>query len=284
MHATGLTRAAEGLQRSRRLLPAQALPAIVRWRVDRLWADAAFRDVQQREMRFLLEHTERADEAAQLARGYAEQMMLRAYIRWHPNVVTRQRVEGIEWLTTRRDPRRGVVLSFLHHNRYEGLFGSLSRLGAPCHVLVAPWIVDPARDIGMRQHLGLMGHGGTLVPAVGGTDAIASVLRPGVTLAIASDVPGHTPVTFLGRRVLGSFGAARIATMTNSPVVLATHERDGAGAFVRIHQPLEPADFVDPRELLDEMLVRHGAAVLAWPEALEVPQSRWGLLEEHAPN
>ena len=99
-------------------------------------------------------------------------------------------------------------------------------------------------------------------------------------LGIASDVPGRTPVTFLGRRVVGSFGAPRMATTTNSPVVLVTARRDAGGSYLQLDPPLEPADFADPGALLDEMLRRHGEAILAWPEALESPLARFGALEE----
>ncbi|MEO6884870.1 MAG: hypothetical protein ABI232_01105 [Jatrophihabitantaceae bacterium] len=230
-------------------------------------------------MRFLLDHTERAPEIPALARGYSEQMMLRAYLRWHRHSITRQRVRGIEWLTTRRDQSRGVVLSFMHHNRYDGLFASLARVGAPCLVLTAPEVLRPDTDPALKQHVRVVGHLGQVMAATGGTEAIAEMLRPGVTLAIASDVPGHTPVTFLGRRVLASFGAARIATLTNSPVVLVTVRRDARGSYLQLEQPLEPKDFASPGELLDEMLNRHSEAVLDWPEALDVPTARWGIVE-----
>jgi lauroyl/myristoyl acyltransferase len=105
-------------------------------------------------------------------------------------------------------------------------------------------------------------------------------LRPGSTLAIASDVPGRTPVEFLGRPVLGSFGAARIAMLADAPVVLVTAHRDGdGGSYLRVHPPLEPRDFTDPAVLLAEILRRHGEAVLAWPEALDAPLARWGRVE-----
>jgi hypothetical protein len=47
-----------------------------------------------------------------------------------------------------------------------------------------------------------------------------------------------------------------------------------------VHAPLEPKEFGDPKELLVEMLRRHEEAVLAWPEVLEMPRARWGIVEE----
>lgn len=252
------------------------MPVFVERRLARLWSVDAFREEAIGQMRFLLERTERAPEVPDLARAYAEQMMLRMYLRWHPRAITRQRVVGIEWLTTRRDPERGVILSFMHHHRYDGLFGSLARLGAWSHTVTAPDLLGPDADVQFVQHMRVVARGSTVVPSNTGTDGLVALIGPGVNLAIASDFPGRTPVTFLGRKVLGSFGAARIAAMTDTPVVLVRTLRDDAGPYLQVEPPLEPADFSDPGVLLDEILRRHGEAVLAWPEAFESPTARFG--------
>jgi lauroyl/myristoyl acyltransferase len=274
------TAAANSVQQIRRVIPVAALPGLIGRRVDRLWNNEAYRLVQEQQMRFLLEHTERAHEVPALARAYAASAMMRGYLRYHPHALTRLEVRGADVLTARRDPGRSIVLSFLHHHRYDGLFPSLAHVGAPCHILTLPLVLAPAAPAAYKQHIRVVRRGGTIVPATGGTPAIIATLRPGMTLAIASDVPGHTPVTFLGRRVLASFGAARIATTTNSQVVLATHRRDErGGAYIQVDEPLEPSDFAGPQELLDEMLRRHGEAVLAWPEEFDTPRSRWGIID-----
>jgi lauroyl/myristoyl acyltransferase len=129
--------------------------------------------------------------------------------------------------------------------------------------------------------LRVVGRGGEIVPAVGGTEQLAALLRPGSALALAPDFPGRTPVTFLGRKVLGSFGTARIAMLADSPVVLITQHRDrSGGSYIQVHPPLEPRDYSEPRELLDEVLAGHGEAILAWPEALESPTARFGRIDE----
>lgn len=274
-----MLKGAQNLQRLRRAVPARAVPAVVRWRVDRLWRNEAFRLGTEAQMRTMLAQTGRADEAPAIARAHAQHMLARAYLRWHPRTITRQRVHGAEWLTTRRDANRAVVLSFLHHGQYDGMFASLARYGVHCDALVMPDLMRADTPLALKQHVRVVRMGARVVPAVGGTDAIAARLGPGVVLAIASDIPGRTPVTFLGRRVLGSFGAARIAAMTDSPVVLITHRRDEEGPYLHVDPPLEPSAFDDARALLDEMLARHSAAVLAWPEAVEAPGARWGSVQ-----
>src|SRR3546814_15549062 len=82
------------LQQVRRLVPASRFPAMVTAKVDTLWADEAFRESQELQMRHLLERTERADEIPDLARKYAEAQMMRRWLRWKPHLLTQQAVRG----------------------------------------------------------------------------------------------------------------------------------------------------------------------------------------------
>jgi len=267
------------VQRVRSLIPLRALPGIARRRLDTLWQDEAFRSSMEAEMQFLLEHTERAGEIPEISRRYAEFALLRGYRRWHPGHLSRQPVAGIEWLTTQRDPGRGVVLSFLHHAQYDGMFPSLARQGAGVHTVVAPEAFDPASPVQLRQHFKVAGlmPTTTLVSTTVGSAGLAALLEQGAILGIASDVAGRTPVQFLGRELLASFGAARLAVQTNSPVVLVTsHQRPEGSPSLQVHEPIEPGDFADPADLLAEIMRRHEPAVLAWPEAFDSPYARLG--------
>jgi len=265
------------VQRVRGLVPVRALPALIGRRVDALWRDDAFRSSQVAEMQFLLEHTDRAHEIEDIARGYTEFSMLRAYRRWHPRHLSRQAVSGVEWLTTRRDPSRGVLLSFLHHGQYEGLFPSLARVGVAVDIVVAAEAFDPASPIELRQHFKVASQSPltTMVPATVGTSGMVDRLQSGSILALASDVSGRTPMRFLGRELMGSFGAARIATETNSPVVLVTsHPGENGLPRLQVHEPLEPSAYAEPADLLVDMMRLHEGPVLAWPEAFDGPYTR----------
>lgn len=252
-------------------------------RVEVLLEDPAFLARQEQEMRFLLEGSSRADEIPQLARAYAEQALLRKWMRFHPRAITRQRFEGLEWLTTRRDTSRPAILSFTHHHRYDGMWGSLKAAGVEVHALALADILvkDRSLPIEVRQHTNVISRGGPLVSTAVGSAGLKELLQPGVILGIASDVASRTPVEFLGKKVLGSSGAPRLATDTNSPVIIVTVVRDGEDSHhLRIHEPLEPADFASPEALLDEMLRIHGEAILAWPEAYDTPLTRFGALDD----
>jgi lauroyl/myristoyl acyltransferase len=267
----------------RRAVPPRLAPRLAHWWIGRRWTDRTFREKAEAEMRFLLEHTDRAAEVPALARGWAEQMQLRSVLRWHPRAITRQEVRGIEWLTTKRDPTRGVVLNFMHHHRYEGMFASLRRQGVQLSIVAHPAIVQAAPGTPERQHARVVAMGGEMIESGSGTAELAERLEHREIVAIATDFPGRTEMTFLGRRVLGGFGAARLAAMTNSPVVLVTVERDAGRPYLQVHQGLEPSDFDGPAELLEEILRRHEPAVLAWPEATDGPTLRFAVPDDAEP-
>lgn len=271
--------AVQQLQQTRRLVPVSAVPALAERRLERLWGDEQFRRQQVAAMEFLLGESERADEVPQLAREYTKQMLIRAHMRWHPRVITRQRVKGIEWLTN-RDLSRGTILSFTHHHRFDGMFGSLVNAGGPQQkIVITEGLTKREAGVALAQHLRVASRGGEFVFSESGTKALAQQLRPGAVLSIAPDFPGRTPVTFLGRRVLAPMGTPRLAQLTNSPIVLVTHRRDGEGPYLQLEAPLEPGDFDDPVELLEEILRRHAEPILAWPEAVEAPTARFGSLD-----
>lgn len=262
---------------ARRYVPLPILVAVGRRRAQALWENEAMRAAGELNMRFLLEYTDRADAIPEAAREYVEFDVLRNYRRWRPRPLVQQPVQGIEWLTTKRDPDRGVVLSFMHHGQYDGMVGSMAHAGALVRAVVAPDAFDPTSPLQLRQHYKVVGAvpEAPMVSTAVGFAGMVELLENREILMIASDVAGRTPVKFLGRDLNCSFGAARLAVATNSPVVLATSHRDEAGnPFMRAHPPLEPGDFAGPAELLAEIFQRHEPALLEWPAAYDSPYGR----------
>ncbi len=265
------------LELFRRLTPAALLPLVIRVRLRIAWTRSSVRADARRQMEFLLEDSRPGSDLDAAARGYVEQMIRRGELRWHPDLVTGRRLEGIEHLAAARDLGRGVVLSFMHHGFYDGAFPLIALAGVPTHMMIYPYMARDDAPRWLKQHLRINSIGGGIPTSTEiGTKGIIELLAGGAVVAIATDVPGHTPVKFAGRELLGSFGAARLAMTTNSPVVLMTSERDDQGAHVRLHEPMHPEDFDTPEALLGEIVSRHEPHVLAWPEATDIPTSRWG--------
>lgn len=278
--ASTVAAAANQAQNVRRAVPLNLAHRLVTRRVERLWEDPGFRTAQEHDMEQLIGATERAGEVPELARAYTEHMLSRTFSRWHPSVVTRQRVQGIERITG-RDQSRGAILSFTHHHWYDGLFGSVVHAGGPSmKIVITQEIARPEAGPQWAQHLRVASRGGEFLLAESGTQELAKELQPGVVMAIAADFPGRSPVTFLGRQVLAPFGTPRLATLTDSPVFLVTQRRDAAGPYIQVEDPLDPRDLSDPVELLQEVMRRHGEAILDWPEAIEAAGARFGRIEE----
>jgi lauroyl/myristoyl acyltransferase len=276
--------AAETAARIRPRVPKSLVPALVAARYRLAWSRRGVREDAVAQMRFLLEHTRPEADLDEIARGYVRYQARRGELRWHPELITGLRVDGIGFLLGARSAGRGVLLNFVHHGYYDGGFPSIARLGVPSHMVVYPYMLEPDAPLWLQQHVKVgTANGGTAVSAAIGTAGMLEILRRGDVLAIASDVPGRTPMKFVGREVLGSFGAARLAAEAGSPVVVMTSEEDEQGPIIRLHEPLEPADFDTPQALLERMLAIHEDVILRWPEATDLPLSRWGsLADAHA--
>lgn len=271
----------ETVAKLRAKVPAALLPALVAARTRAEWRREEVREDARAQMRFLLEHSRPDLDLDAVAEAYVRYQARRGELRWHPELITGLRVQGMHRLRAARSLGRGVILNFMHHGYYDGAFASIARLGVPGHLVAYPYMLEPDAPAWLRQHVKVATtHGGTAVSAAIGTEGLTDLLHSGKVVAIATDVPGRTPLRFAGRDVLGSFGAARLAKGTDSPVVVITSEEDDAGPFIQVHEPLLPADFADPQPLLERMLAIHEAVVLRWPEATDLPLSRWGQVED----
>jgi lauroyl/myristoyl acyltransferase len=283
---------AELVERLRRGTPESLLPLLIGLRSRIAWSMPSVRADAVRQMSFLLGEEAAAGDLQPVARRYVTEMARRAELRWHPEAAIAVQLRGAEHLLSALELGRGVVLSFVHHGLYDRAFPSVARTGVTLDLMVHPYMLRDDTPGWLRQHVWVNSiGGGRAISTEIGSSGIADLLSGGDVVAIASDVPGRTPVRFADQTVLGSSGAARIAAATNTPVVLMTSERDEHGETgehgsqserVRLHPALLPETFGSPEELLDEMLSRHGHAVLAWPEATDLPLSRWGTVAEPA--
>lgn len=264
--------------RLRGRIPRLLLPLVVALRFRLAWSRAAVRDNARAQMRFLLERSRPGADLEAAARAYVRCEIERGELRWHEDLITHQDVLGLEHLERARAQGRGVVLSFMHHGRYEGALPSIARHGITSHMVAHDHLLRDDAPVWLQQHIRVAQvGGGTMVGASIGREGMADLLRRGEILTIASDVPGRTPVRFAGRDLVGSFGAALLATSLGAPVVVMTSERGPDGwPRVRLHEPLDPAVFPAPEKLLETMLAIHEEAVLAWPEMTDLPSTRWG--------
>lgn len=266
---------------ARSAVPDSLVPAVTRARTRRKLASEAAVSKARAEMDFLIGSI-RPDDVERATQAYVERDVMRSELRYHPRLIGRQPVTNLEALTRARATGRGVVVSFLHHGHYEGAVASLAWAGEPLTMLVSDDMLADDAPTFLRQHVrvGLV-HGNRRIPASAGMAACKEVLQGGEPIAVATDVPGRSPLTFLGAERLGSSGAARMALDTGALVVMLFARCAADGTLsIELSDPIEPADFADPHTLLLHLLAAHEAPVLAWPEGYHQPRLRWGVPAE----
>ncbi len=258
----------------RRHLPAFLAPTVVRVR-HQLAKRNAFKVASSRlQMEVLLDALPDYDLDEMTAR-HLWFTQRRAEYRFHPELVSDQEIVGLEHLTGARAGGRGVLLSFMHYGHYDGMFLALKNAGVETDAMVIPFLYAGIGSDWQRQHARLLRMGTTMHSVEGGSQVVRDLLAEGRVVALASDVTSRTKVHFMGKDRLASFGAPRLAHETGVPVVVISAEWLGDRQRVRLHEPLDPADFADPWALYEAMLAVHERAVRAWPWGYELPQDRW---------
>lgn len=220
-----------------------------------------------------------------VARRWVHHTIRRDELTWRPWLTTRFDVERIGILRVLARERQGAIVNFVHHGQYAGIFGSLMRYGVHTHVAVLPSLLGDRgpgyEGLRRRQHIATVCTGGaTVFPAKGGLDHMRELLLAGTFVGLATDVPGNTPLTMLGRRVSCGSGAARLALELGVPIVPITSWAASPLQVLRVEDPIDPARHESVADLQQAIADAHAPAILAWPEALMEPLDRWRAVDE----
>lgn len=232
-------------------------------------------------MHYLLGLSPRADEVDAIAKEWGYYRIKRSELLWRPWLLARLPVDGIERLRAARAQKRGVLLSFIHHGWYFGMFPSLRHAaGVTLHIPVAPYFFDPLppnySGRRARQQMLVAAAGGPVFSAAGSRRYINDLLERGEVVVLGFDVPGRARTNFLGRTVYAASGLAQTAKSTGAVVVPVTMWAHGDLARITVEEPVLPEEFGSVEDLHAAVVTRHEPAVLAWPEAMEWPLQRWG--------
>ena len=205
---------------------------------------------------------------------------------WRPWLLDRIPVEGLEKLQ-RVEPGRGVIFSKLHAGPPGGI-SALSRRVGPILEAVGSYLfaeVPPAGYNGYQneQIRKLVTRAGfRMIEAQGSAPAFAAELARGGRVFLNFDVPGSTPVRFLGKTVEVKSGTARLAFDTDAVVVPFGTLPRGRGWYLSIEDPLDPRDFSDWQSLLQAVATVQERLALQAPELLESPLRDGGWAEATA--
>jgi lauroyl/myristoyl acyltransferase len=271
----------------RKVVPPSLVPLVVliRAHIARLrpavWTDA------QAQMRFVVGDDQPDAAIRRLAAAYLRRMIWRGESRFHPPLVARQQVVGVEHLRALQDAGTGFLVTFAHHGDYEGLPSSLARAGIANHVIATSEMFAEEMPGWMRQQREVVAFeaGVTMLDVAEGSAGIKKALAGGHPVCMAVDVVGSTPIRFLGHDLHLASGGARISFASNVPVVMVTAHRNptapGSCATLKVAAPLHPDEFAAPEDMLEAMVRHHELAILTWPEASEYPERRFAGTTAH---
>ena len=166
------------------------------------------------------------------------------------------RVSGVDALPPRR------LYAFVHSPSLWLLLHGMTRAGAPFSPVVADWFWDdPHRDLRVGA---VERAGGEIIPAGGSFDRIVAAATEGRHPALAVDVPGRTPLRFLGKPAALRSGLASLALAVDVPIVPVLGRWNGMVPEVVLGAPIAPQG--TPAELLARVVAAVEAPLLAAPE------------------
>lgn len=255
-------------------LPWPIAQRALRKRIDRALAEGTYDELAEEQMRHVLGEVA-PDEVEEAADRFTTFMLEEAELRWHPRRATDQRIEGIEHLRAAIELGRGVVVSFVHHGFYAGMFGAFKRAGIDHTLVVRAGALGWNAGPGQRQDIRIMKRGARLLDVRAGYAGITELLEQREVVMMALDVPGSSTVTFAGRQVRCSSGTVYAARAGNSPIVVVDFFRTDEGPVARCFPPMLPDEIDDPQKLLQHIVSRHEEAILQWPEACLMPTYNW---------
>jgi lauroyl/myristoyl acyltransferase len=261
-----------------RAVPFPVMRKLLKERASRKWESSEnVRTDARLHMQYLVGKTRRRSETDALAHRYVFMQLQLSALLWRPWLTTRQPVANLGPLLAAQERGRGLILNFVHHGQFDGIFGSLSSYGVRANIAGGPEWFAPDRsraDERLRRNTEV-GGARLFNVAESGYRGMAEILRSGCVLALASDMPGHTEMMVLGRRVLGSSGAARLATELRVPIFPIHARQAGSFQYLEVGELIDPSGVADWRQVQGEIARRHEHAILEWPEAMYSPLNRW---------
>lgn len=228
--------------------------------------------------------TERDGDAEKLALRHLRAWSHGWEVMWRPWLLRRMPVVGAETLTA-VEPGRGIVFTTVHFGPLMATARLPELVGGPVHMAVGEHLVAP---VGPRGYNGYQNEqvrrvlrecGFVAVRAAGSAGALSDVLAGGGRVLLNLDVPGKTPIRFLGKPVEVMSGTGKLAERTDSVVVPVLALPHGRRWRLHLGAPIDPRDFDTWDELLQTAATAVEELVLQAPEYLETPLRAGGWAE-----
>jgi lauroyl/myristoyl acyltransferase len=202
---------------------------------------------------------------------------------WRPWLLAKMPVIGAEALRD-VEPGRGIIFSAPHFGPLAGM-AALPTVVGPIHVAVGEHMVAPEAPPGYHGYQNeqvrkiLRVNDFRVVRAAGSARTFTQVLKDGGRVMLNLDVPGKTPVQFLGKTVELMSGTARLATTTDSVVFPVVPLPENGKWSVQLGAPLDPRRYDRWEDLLQATVASAEQLILRAPEYLENPlrESGWAV-------
>ncbi len=261
-----------------RLLPPRLAVLIGEARGAMLWhTRPPVREAAHLTMQAIVGGTERAHEAARLARRFVLEKNALTMIFWQP-----PRKSGIDEpsranLQSALASGRGIVLSATHLGPFFDVGSPLVDVSRRVYVSSGGWFfLAPTADYAGRR----LAHWWRkpaarkqqLVSTGGSSEILRTVLEQGEIALLFFDVSGSRETIFLGKPVHLATGTARLAIETDAVVLPARARQERGRGFVDFAPPLDARQFADVGKLQDALAAIHSELILEHPETLEDPR------------
>lgn len=225
----------------------------------------------------LLLHTSRAAEAKSLARDWLKEKARLRELFWRPWLLEHSRIHGAEHWDAARPGGRACIIVLGHFGPTAAVPTILELNGFHHYLVASPhyWKPMPPGYEGLatlyrrREYIERI-FGSRVIPADARPERFLELLAGGESIAIAFDVPGFAATPFLGRNLALGGGPATLALKTRARILPVFPERHGSRVDLRLLEPLDPAEYSDPRSLRAAIAQTFEPLVVAHPECVEL--------------
>jgi lauroyl/myristoyl acyltransferase len=260
----------------RRMLPVRLDVASAELRGGRAWRrNPAAREDALRATAAIVGASERAGELESLARRRLIEANLYEVLFWRPWRPPELDERSRENLAAAVARGRGVLLSGCHLGPFFLCMSAVATVHRAPVGMVGPWLLEQTGGRWGRRterwRNGIAQRGELMLPTGGAFERIVALLAQGELVRVHFDMPGSVETSFLGKPAELAGGTARLAKLSEAPVLTIHTRRIGDEVLTSIGAPLDPRDYPGSRELHEELARIHERAILETPEQLEDP-------------
>lgn len=262
----------------RRALPTRVVVSRAERRGRAIWKRAPdARSYARSAIETIVSGTSRAGDIETLAKMHVvEREVNRALFwqRWRPVEIGSDSLANLRAATS---AGTGVLVSYCHLGPFFHSVALGSMLERTTYTVAGAWCFEQPSPTYWGRRLvrrleGAREHGGRLVRATRAFPVLKALLEEREVVLMHFDVPGQHETVFLGKQVMLTDGAARLAFASGAMIAPICLRRAGHQVWVDAGTPLHADAFAGVDELHEALAAVHERWILDMPHALEDPR------------